>query len=101
MSEPAVGGGVAELVGVEAFDAGALGATTQRATEAVVSEAGTALPQPEMGGAGVAVVSAQVEVPLDRTGDGGADRNDSPSTAFAAADGDQTRQRGRRRRSGA
>ena len=49
-----------------------------------------ALPQPEIGGVGVAVVSAQVEIATEGTGDGRSDEYDSASSAFAAADGDRT-----------
>jgi hypothetical protein len=86
-----VGSGVAELVGVEAFDAGKLSATTQRASETVVAEPCSAfLPQPEIGGVRVAVVQAEREVAAERASGGGSDRDNATSAAFAAADDDQT-----------
>ncbi len=72
------------------MEASDVGTSAQGAAEAVVSEAGSTLTEPKVGGVGVPVVLTQVEVGVERTGDGGSDRDDPASPALAAADGDQT-----------
>lgn len=78
-----------ELVRVEAFDAGELGTPSERAAEAVVAEAGSTLPQPEINGVAIAVVGSQRKVAAQRAGDRWSDRDDPAPASFAAANGDQ------------
>lgn len=91
MGKPSVGGGVPELVRMEAFDPGKLGTPSQGAAEAVVSEARSTLTEPNFGGVGLPVVLTKFKIGVERTDGGGSDRNDPSSPALAASDGDQIR----------
>ena len=84
--EPAVGCGVAELVGVEAR-AGELGAPAECPAEIVVAELGSALAEPQLRGVAASVVCSKVQIRAERSAGGGSDGDDAPAASFVAADG--------------
>jgi len=84
-----MGGRVAKLVGVEALNAGSLGAPAQGAAQPVVAEASPPLAEPQVPCVDEAVSVSRMEVHAKRLDNGWSDRDDSACAALATAEGDQ------------